>query len=188
MSKWGNCDFKQLEKLAQKLEKMEKFDVKTFCEEVSRELAARLLSKVIRRTPVGEGTFEIINKDGIKKRYKIKSGGTLRRGWTAETQEQAEAGKVPNAKEYANSLKVLRMGNSFIIIVKNPVEYSSYVEFGHRQEPGRFVPAIGKRLKAAWVAGHFMLTISEKELESQLPKIIERKMTNFIEECFNNGY
>ena len=72
--------------------------------------------------------------------------------------------------------------------MKNPVEYSSYVEFGHRQEPGRFVPALGKKLKSAWVNGHFMLTISEKELESQLPKIIERKLTKFMEECFNNGY
>ena len=155
----------------------------------------------IKITTVGDYSKEIkvtAKRDGKKhKKGEVytkrinpsgKVGGTLRRGWTAETQEQAESGKVPSAKEYANSLKVLRMGNNFIIIVKNPVEYSSYVEFGHRQEPGRFVPAIGKRLKAAWVAGQFMLTISEKELESQLPKIIERKMTNFIEECFNNGY
>lgn len=188
MPKWGNCDFKQLEKLAQKLEKMSKFDVQKFCEEVARELAARLLAKVIKRTPVGEGTFEVLTKDGVQKRYKIKSGGTLRRGWTANTQAEAESGKVPNAKEYANSLKIFKMGNSYIIIVKNPVEYASYVEFGHRQEPGRFVPALGKRLKNPWVTGKFMLTISEKELESQLPKIIERKLTKFMEECFNNGY
>lgn len=188
MAKWGSCDYKQLEKLVKKLEKMANFDVKKFCEDVSRELAARLLAKVIKRTPTGEGTFEVLEKDGVRKRYKIKNGGTLKRGWTANTQAEAEGGKVPNARDYANSLKILRMGNSYIVIVKNPVEYSSYVEFGHRQEPGRFVPAIGKRLKAAWVPGTFMLTISEKELESQLPKIIERKLTKFMEECFNNGY
>lgn len=188
MAKWGNCDYKQLEKLVQKLEKMSKFDVKKFCEDVSRELAARLLTKVIKRTPVGEGTFEFNEKDGIKRIYKVKDGGILRRGWTANTQAEAEGGKVPNAKDYANSLKIFRMGNNYIIIVKNPVEYSSYVEFGHRQEPGRFVPAIGKKLKTAWVPGAFMLTISEKELESQLPKLIEKKLTKFMEECFNNGY
>jgi hypothetical protein len=188
MARWGSCDFKQLEELAKKIEKMSKFDVQKFCEDVSRELAARLLAKVIKRTPVGEGAFEVIKKDGSYRTYKIKNGGTLRRGWTAKTQEEAEGGKVPNAKEYADSLKILRLGNNYIIIVKNPVEYSSYVEFGHRQEPGRFVPALGKKLKSAWVNGHFMLTISEKELESQLPKIIERKLTKFMEECFNNGY
>ncbi len=188
MAKWGSCDFKELEKLTRKLEKMANFDVQTFCQEVARELAARLLAKVIKRTPVGEGTFEIVEKDGKQKKYKIKNGGTLRRGWTANTQAEAEGGKVPSAKDYANSLKIFKMGNNYIIIVKNPVEYSSYVEFGHRQEPGRYVAAIGKRLVNSWVTGKFMLTISEKELESQLPKIIERKLTKFMEECFNNGY
>lgn len=32
-----------------------------------------------------------------------------------------------------------------------------------------------------------MLTISEKELESQIPALLERKMKKYIEECFNNG-
>ena len=31
------------------------------------------------------------------------------------------------------------------------------------------------------------IKISEKELESQLPALLERKMKNYIEECFNNG-
>lgn len=31
------------------------------------------------------------------------------------------------------------------------VKYAPYVEFGHHQTPGRYVPAIGKRLKASWV-------------------------------------
>lgn len=33
-------------------------------------------------------------------------------------------------------------------------DYASFVEFGHRQTPGRFVPAIGKRLVASKVAGN----------------------------------
>lgn len=182
MAKWGNCDFKQLEKLTMQLEEMSKFDVENFCKDVARELAARLLRKVIKRTPVGKGTFETV--DG--KKVTITNGGTLRRGWTANTQSEAEGGKVADAKTYANSLKIAKMGDTFVIIVKNPVDYSSYVEFGHRQEPGRYVKAIGKKLKKAWVAGTFMLTISEKELEAQLPKIIERKLSKFMEECFNN--
>jgi len=34
------------------------------------------------------------------------------------------------------------------------VEYAPYVELGHHQQPGRYVPAIGKRLVAEYVAGH----------------------------------
>lgn len=41
--------------------------------------------------------------------------------------------------------------------VYNNIEYAAHVEWGHRQEPGRFVPAIGKRLKRDFVPGAKML-------------------------------
>lgn len=31
------------------------------------------------------------------------------------------------------------------------VEYAAAVELGHRQEPGRYIPAIGKRLARDWI-------------------------------------
>ena len=183
MAKWGTCDFSEIEKLQKQFEKLSKVDIDRFCQEVAKELAARLLSKVIPRTPVGQGSFEVIKG----KRYTIKNGGTLRRGWTANTEAEAEGGAVPDATTYAKSLRIARMGNNYIIIVENPVKYASYVEYGHRQEPGRYVPAIGKQLKASWVEGKYMLTISENELESEIPALLERKMKKYIEECFNNG-
>lgn len=36
-------------------------------------------------------------------------------------------------------------------------DYAPHVEFGHRQEPGRYVPAIGKQLKASYVEGQYFL-------------------------------
>ena len=39
------------------------------------------------------------------------------------------------------------------VYIGTNVEYAPYVELGHSQEPGRYVPAIGKRLVAAWVNG-----------------------------------
>ena len=92
MAKWGKCDFSEFEKLEKEFEKLAKTDVEKFCKDVAKELAARLLSKVIPRTPVGEGTFEVINE----KKYTIKSGGTLRRGWTANTEAEAESGTGSN--------------------------------------------------------------------------------------------
>ena len=47
----------------------------------------------------------------------------------------------------------------------DPEYVPAYVEYGHRQQPGRYVPAIGKRLKKGWVEGKFMLTISEQEIQ-----------------------
>ena len=200
MARWGKCDFKQLEQFKKRLEKMAKADIDNFCEGVAKELAARLLSKVIPRTPVGDysGDKYITKKGKIRHRsYKTvkfttnngknvnfkakttgKIGGTLRRGWTARTEAEAKNGTGKNGKnpsEYANSLKVLKMGNNFIIIVENPVHYSSYVENGHRT-----------RNHKGWVDGKFMLAISEKELNAQADKIIEKKLTRFLGECFKD--
>ena len=167
MAKWGRADYKQLKALADKLKQMETDPrIPQFCEECSKELAARLLALVIPRTPVGVYPEET-----------GKKGGTLRRGWTA--------GRKTAPSVYANSLPVTKNGSTYTIEVINPVEYASYVEFGHRQEPGRYVPAIGKQLKASWVNGKYMLTISEGELEQIAPRILSQKLERFLEEIFD---
>ena len=166
MARWGNCDFRQLQKLQQNMHKLESVDLDLFCKQCAKELAARLLRKAIKRTPVGQYP----SSTG-------KVGGTLRRGWTG--------GKKVNVKSYVNSLPITKIGTNYHIEIINLTEYSSYVEFGHRQEPGRFVPVIGKKLKKGWVKGRFMLTISEMELESQAERIIEKKLIKFLGEYFN---
>lgn len=37
------------------------------------------------------------------------------------------------------------------VVIGTPVEYAPYVELGHHQQPGRYVPAIGKRLVKDYV-------------------------------------
>jgi hypothetical protein len=58
------------------------------------------------------------------------------------------------------------------------------VEYGHRQEPGRFVPALGKRLKKSWVPGQFMMTITENEIKQNANKIVEAKFNKLLKEAF----
>lgn len=153
-ARWGKCDYKQLQKLRDNMAKLQSVDMERFCTEVSRELAARLLALVIPRTPVGQYPAA-----------SGKNGGTLRRGWTAG---------AGNAAGYANSLPVEKAGNMYRIEVINPVEYASYVEFGHRTANGR-----------GWVNGHYFLTISEQDLRDLAPGIIERKLKKKLEEVFN---
>lgn len=166
MSKWGSCDFRQLKELQKKMQKLEKVDLDKFCEDVTKELAARLLRKVIKRTPVGEYS------NG-------KVGGTLRRGWSAGSEREAELsstfGGGTSASKYVNDLPVTKVGNYYQIEIINPVMYASYVEFGHRT-----------RNHKGWVPGRFMLTISEQELELQAPKIIEKKIMEYLVRCFND--
>lgn len=50
---WGNCDYKQLLKLKENIDRLQSMDMQKFCRDASKELAARLLSLVIPATPVG---------------------------------------------------------------------------------------------------------------------------------------
>ena len=102
-------------------------------------------------------------------RTPVKSG-TLRRGWTADV--------APGVSVSAGG------GGTYTIEIINPVEYASYVEFGHRQTPGRYVPAIGKQLKQRWANGKFFLTLSEAELGMIAPGILEAKLDQFLRTVF----
>lgn len=131
--------FDGLKEFKKIIEEMEKEKEQLMIDTI-KELAARLLRKVIKRTP--------------------SDTGNLRKNWTVSD--------------------VRKNGGNYEIEVSNSTEYASYVEFGHRQTPGRFVPAIGKRLKKSWVKGKFMLTISESELQKQAPAVIEKKITEWL--------
>lgn len=179
MARWGNCDFSQLKDLQKRMEKLQRNDFQAFCEECAKELAARLLAKVIKRTPVGEydKPVNFTTSDGKVVSFTPntgKKGGTLRRGWTAKTEEEAKSGGNQNAKAYADSLQVTKMGDVYQIEIINPVHYASYVEYGHRT-----------RNHKGWVPGRFMLTISEKELDAQAPKILEKKLMKYLGECLD---
>lgn len=161
---WGNCDYKQLQRLRDSLATLQSMDMDRFCTEVSKELAARLLALVIPRTPVGQ-----YPKSSGKK------GGTLRRGWTSKTQaDAASRGGSNDAKAYAEALPVRKSGNAYTSEVINPVEYASYVEFGHRTRGGD-----------GWVPGQYFLTLSEQDLERLAPGVIERKLEALLREVFN---
>lgn len=167
MAKWGNCDFSELRKYADKLEKLTDADINDLCVKCSKELAARLLALVIPRTIVGDYPAS-----------SGKVGGTLRRGWTSKTHAEAASGKGKNGKpikEYVASLPVRKVGNYYIIQIINPVEYASYVEFGHRTRSG------------GWVDGKYMLTISEERLKQIAPRVLEKMLYQKIREVIEHG-
>ena len=187
MARWGNCDYKQLQKLRDNLVKLQTADMDKFCQEVSKDLAARLLALGIPRNPVGDYSKEItvtVKRDG--KHHKKgdtytervtpsgKKGGTLRRGWPARTEQEAVSrGGNSNAKAYAQSLPIKKQGSNYLVEVINPVYYAGYVEFGHRTPGGK-----------GWVAGQYFLTLSEQDLRSQAPAILEEKLEALLREVF----
>ena len=154
MGSYGSCNFDDLKGFKKKIENLEGKKAEEFMEACAKELAARLLAKVIKRTPVGQYP----SGSG-------KVGGTLRRGWTA--------GKNQSATNYAQSLQIQHVGDVYRIVITNPVEYSSDVEFGHRT-----------RNHKGWVEGKFMMTISEQEIQTIAPKVLEKKIKKLLGECF----
>lgn len=190
IGRMGSINDRDLKQLRKELEKLNK-NMDKFLQDCIKELAARLLAKVIKRTPVGDysETYELVD-DGEKKFLVMsdKLGGTLRRGWTAKSQQEAESGSGSpgNGKiqEYLAELQVSHVGENYTIEIINPVSYASYVEYGHRQKVGKYVPAIGKKLKNGWVTGRFMLRISEQEIQTMAPAILEKKIDRLLKEAF----
>ena len=161
--KWGRCEYRQLIKLRDNLAKLQSADLDKFCRDTSKELAARLLSLVIPATPVGKYP-----------KASGKKGGTLRRGWTARTeQEAASRGGDSNAQAYAQAMPISKQGTTYVVEVINPVHYASYVEFGHRKPGG------------GWKEGKYVLTISEQQLRGRAPAIIEDKLKKLLRGAFN---
>lgn len=146
----ANAD--ELKNFKKKLEKINGQEKDEFLQDCVKELAARLLQKVIKRTPVG-----------IYEKGSGRTGGTLRRGWTA--------GKKSAGAAFANSLKVHHFDDTYVIEIFNDVEYASYVEFGHRTANHK-----------GWVNGHFMLTISEKEIKDTAKPILEAKLNKWLKD------
>lgn len=150
--KYGKVNTKGLEELQKSLKQLE--DPSQFAEDCARELAARLLAKVTKRTPVGQYP----KGSGMM-------GGTLRRGWTGS--------KRSSASSYVDALPITYTDGKYVIEIINPTEYASYVEFGHRTVNHE-----------GWVRGQFMMTISEKELQEIAPELLEKRIREYLRRCF----
>ena len=152
MARMGNVNFSQLQDFANEIEeKLGGQGIQDFIESCAKELAARLLTKVIKRTPVGQ--------------YKHRVGGTLRRGWTSEQQQGVSA--------YINSLNVVRNGDTYTIEIVNPVEYAPYVEFGHRTVNGGWVEGLFMLTISSQEIQNAAPGILEKKLKKKLGEVFK---------------
>lgn len=159
MPKFGKLDYSGLKHLQKNMQKMQ--DPEEFMKDCAKELAARLLAKVIKRTPTGDydKPVDFTTKEGVHVHFQPhtgKKGGTLKRGWTT-----------------ANDLTVRREGKNFVVEIINPVEYASYVEYGHRTADHK-----------GWVPGQFMMTISEQEVQRIAPQVLEARANKYLKSMF----
>lgn len=71
--------------------------------------------------------------------------------------------------------RVVRQGSSYVVEIYNNTDYASFVEFGHRT---------GADL-TKWVEGRFMMTISMQEIERELPRYLEKRITGLLNDIMN---
>lgn len=153
-----NIDVSEFKRFTEKNVKKLKENYDKAIDDSLSELGGRLLNKVIRKTPVGKSIKDKINN----KIQTVYTGGNLRRSWYIS--------------------KVIKTDDKRFITLYNVARYAIYVEYGHRQTPGRFVPAIGKKLKASWVKGRFMMTNSVTEINKIRQAVFNRNLAKYMED------
>lgn len=96
-------------------------------------------------------------------------------GGTAETY----AKKICPVKtgRLKGSITHQKEGNDTMWVGTN-VEYAPYVELGHDQEVGRYVPAIGKRLVASHVEGKPFIRPAVENHVEEYRRIVENELHN----------
>jgi hypothetical protein len=71
--------------------------------------------------------------------------------------------------------RVERRGNAYQVEIFNNTHYAQFVEYGHRT---------GADL-TKWVEGRFMMTISMQEIERELPRYLEKRVAQLLNDIMN---
>lgn len=159
MAKWGKFDFSELKQLANSFNKaLDERVIDRFLRDFLLEMAFRAERKIKKRTPVNTGN--------------------LKRNW--------RVGEVE------------RHGNTLVVEIINNTDYASFVEYGFR---AHWVPGYwkGKQFvydpnaksgmyvgpKDGWVPGRFMATISMQEIERELPRYLEKRVGELLDNIIN---
>ena len=70
------------------------------------------------------------------------------------------------------------------VTITNKVFYASYVDLGHRQHPGQFVPPLGVRLKASWVNGKHFTEKAENSTKAAIPTVVQPRLDAWLRTVF----
>lgn len=156
----SRLDFEGMKKLQEQFKKQEQeFD--TFLRRFLLKMGLEAVNRAKANTPVDTGL--------------------LRAAWTVEGGISAARGRWNKAKskvtydeDEANSQaaileNVKRQGNSLIVTIANPVEYASFVEYGHTT-----------RGRDGWIEGKFMATLAVDEVAQLIPAQFQKEYAAWL--------
>lgn len=130
-------------------------DFQTFLKTFLLEMAQRVVAKAKKRTPVDTGALRNSWTIGNQKIKLIDAGGTTSSGLNKV--------KIDVNSSQIASIDVV--GDYLEVTISNPMEYASYIEFGHHDYPPQY-----------------MLTLSIEEVEQQMPRRFNNEFKQFIED------
>ena len=81
-----------------------------------------------------------------------------------------------NLRRSITSSDVKLNGNEYSMTVGSSLSYVRYAEEGHKPEVGKYVPAIGKKLKKEFVPGNHVIKDSVDLHQSKLIKRIQERV------------
>lgn len=148
-------DFSEVEGFQKAMEQFCDHEIDQMMTDVCKDVTKSLLNKVKKNTGVGR-VPNYISADVRDKYWKGYVGGQLRDSWHPQV--------------------IQKKGSEWTCGVETNTEYAMYYEFGHRQDVGRFVPQIGRKLKKPFVEGYYPVTKSMTAMQKQLPKVADKNI------------
>ena len=89
-------------------------------------------------------------------------------------------GKYRSVSEHMRRSWEAERINDTTVKVQNTASYASYVNDGHRQQPGRFIPVLGKRLTKSFVNGLYMQEKAEAATRKASDKIMKNALDDYL--------
>ena len=168
----GGVENSELKKLQEKLARLAETQGDKIMRGGVDELSQYAFGVLVKHTPVRKED-RLTDSRGINWEAMGEPKGTLKQSWKIEPEIKREGTAYTrklfnDAKGYKGKM------------------YASFVEEGHSQTPGRFVPAIGKRLKASEVKAVHFVKDSETEIEREQDKILAKYFDRKLEEAMND--
>lgn len=88
--------------------------------------------------------------------------------------------KSGNLKRSMTHGRIELINKVYKVRIGSALPYAQAVEEGHFQEVGRYVPAIGKKLKRAFVPGRHMIGSSIEIYQKELQESIQDRIKNEV--------
>ena len=96
-----------------------------------------------------------------------------------------ETGRLRDSWKVDDEVKISNSGKTYWRTARNETHYASWVDKGHKQQVGRYVPKIKARLKRPFVPGSHFVMKAELDMNRKKPvvldKFIERKLMEVLD-------